>query len=879
MANNEEDLEALSREVTHLEQALSGLPDSQEAQGGRIRQRIEEASRDIAEIRRRLNDPDAVSVDRSPFVDFEHRHLLFVMARYSGIAGVYGDLTVQGQAPRTTKRLTAAASHFIDLHHQVYRSLEHSSDDESDTTFRVDTFRELFRKIVGVSPRIALIGDPGSGKSTTLGRLAYEFARVAEEAGWGLIPVLLDLATVRLGESFEQALTASTLSALGSENKAVLRRDVVYIIDGLNETSHMVVGQIVGWLHDNPDARVIVACRKFDYLDRTLPLRRIDILPLDVGQINAFIGHFLQDEADQSRLFWGLAGSEANAVWRWFKRSDDLPTFENFWYGQVGTAYSYEIERKRISDLQAAVTLNTSLPGVLEVVRNPFLLYVAIIAYLNDENLPDSRTELLQAFAGIMLERGTWTGTGIYDTKSVANNRTVLNRAEELLQELAFEITQKGFSTGIEAESLRTLLLEIVSAPLVEEFLNEARRSGILEWSTATSATIRFRHQLIQEYFASIKLGKLVKSGSSADYFWPSANWWEVTPWDEVLLFLAGSMDDVTALVEWLTPVNPSLAYRCTQVPGVAVESFVLQMLYEPGPSSRSCPVARARWGRILSAAGDNRAGVGLDEAGMPDIVWVKVPPGTYDLGGDDSLRELGLFLPPTTVEITHEYYIAKYQVTYAQFGAFVTSGYRDDSFWTAEGLAWRGDQEHPRLWDEPQYAYSNHPVVGVTWFEAIAFAKWLSLTCQPLSSEGWEISLPTEAEWEVACRWPDGRKYAWGNKYLPGIANIDETYQGYNIGPYFLRHTTAVGLYERGKNALGAYDMCGNVWEWTLSKWDTPYLAADENSLVGYEHRVVRGNSWYNCVRFASAATHDCLDPDLGVNDTGLRLVRRRIS
>jgi formylglycine-generating enzyme required for sulfatase activity len=869
-------LEATRREVQRLRRTLEALSLSQEGQRGRIAERLVNAQLEVETIEARLQSVNDDTPDLSPISERERIHLSQIVERYSAIAGVYGDLSIRGQAQRTNKRLTVAATHFVDLHHQVYNSLTHSLDSDDQSAFRVDTFNELFRSIVATNPRIALIGDPGSGKSTTLGRLAYEYGRRTLAAEVGPIPVILDLAAMASGETFTEALRRAEREALGEG--LVTERPTIVMIDGLNETSHDVVGQIVNWLREHPRTQTIVACRRIDYLDRTLPLRRIDILPLDVGQIHSFIGQFLEDELDRSRLFWGLAGAETNSVWRWFRKNDSLPTFDNFWYGSIGHPYSYEIERTRIGELQAEAGRTTGcLPGVLEVVRNPFLLYVAIIAYVNNENLPESRSELLRSFSRIMIERGDWSGSGVYDQRYPNSETAGAERAEYLLKDMAFEITREGFSTGVDSDWLDGFLNERVDQAGAKAFIAGSKRSGVLEWSGTTSAIVRFRHQLIQEYFASLRLGERLHDGASASEFWPSASWWEVTPWDEVALFLAGATEDASELVRWLTPVNPSLAYRCATAPGVRCDVSALRSLYEPEVGARACPMARARWGRLLNDAGDMRQGVLLDQAGLPQIEWIEVPAGQYTVGGDDSLRDLGLHLPETLVEIPAAFYIAKFPITYSQFDAFVRLGYRNDKYWTADGLEWRGEQKCPRLWNADEYHFANHPVVGVTWYEAVAFTNWLSETVHGAGGSEWTISLPTDAEWEVACRYPDGRRYAWGNLYTPGIANIDETYQGHNVGPYFIRQTTAVGLYESGRSALGAYDMCGNVWEWSLSKWDAPYQPPEDVSMEGTEHRVVRGNSWYNSVRFAPAAAHDCLDPDFGVNDTGLRVIRRK--
>ena len=220
------------------------------------------------------------------------------------------------------------------------------------------------------------------------------------------------------------------------------------------------------------------------------------------------------------------------------------------------------------------------------------------------------------------------------------------------------------------------------------------------------------------------------------------------------------------------------------------------------------------------------------------------------------------------------DFYLSRYPVTIAQFAPFLDIGYGLDKLWSPEGLAWRGDRARPPLWHLAAEMPHNQPVVHVCWYEAIAFASWLN---SELGNSYWSIELPTQCEWEVAARFPDGRRFPWGQEYIPGAANIDETAEDAPVGPYFLRSATAVGLYETGRSALGIYDLCGNVFEWTSSGWKPGADPIGEPSDQPASFRGVRGGSWYNSVRFASAAARDCLDPDLSVFDVGFRLVRRR--
>jgi signal recognition particle receptor subunit beta len=225
-------------------------------------------------------------------------------------------------------------------------------------------------------------------------------------------------------------------------------------------------------------------------------------------------------------------------------------------------------------------------------------------------------------------------------------------------------------------------------------------------------------------------------------------------------------------------------------------------------------------------------------------------------------------------VELENDFYISKYPTTRLQFEAFLKDGYEDRENWCDLGWRWKGTRSHPELWRDSDYKLSNAPVVGVSWFEAMAFCRWAS---RKLVSEGWQIDLPLEAEWEYAARYPDRRKFPWGNDYLPGHANIDESTEGAVCGPFSLGKSTSVGIYSQGLSELGIADMCGNVWEWCKSRWDFLYEWPEIVASEKVDHRVIKGGSWYNSVRFANLGIHDCLDADLGVNDVGFRVIKKK--
>ena len=114
-------------------------------------------------------------------------------------------------------------------------------------------------------------------------------------------------------------------------------------------------------------------------------------------------------------------------------------------------------------------------------------------------------------------------------------------------------------------------------------------------------------------------------------------------------------------------------------------------------------------------------------------------------------------------------------------------------------------ESRQPWRWNDPDYALHNQPVVGVSWYEAVAYAEWLKQTV------GKPYRLPAEAEWERAARHTDGRIYPWGNEWDANMANGKETGWG---------RPTVVGCFPEGNAKCGAADMAGNVWEWCQTRW-----------------------------------------------------------
>ncbi|MGB0713010.1 MAG: formylglycine-generating enzyme family protein, partial [Gammaproteobacteria bacterium] len=201
-------------------------------------------------------------------------------------------------------------------------------------------------------------------------------------------------------------------------------------------------------------------------------------------------------------------------------------------------------------------------------------------------------------------------------------------------------------------------------------------------------------------------------------------------------------------------------------------------------------PPRRLEIGDELAKRGDPRPGVGLRDDSLPDIDWVAIPAGTFRFQrGEELEREVEL---PT-------FWISRHPVTNAQFQAFVEAGgYGDEALWK--------DLKRPQPkishWDHP-----NRPRTDVDWYEAMAYARWLS---RKLTGDTDRIRLPTEIEWERVAGGRKNREYPWGDGYESGFANLNE--KRAKAGPWFLEQTTAVGLYPQGANPEGVLDLAGQV-------------------------------------------------------------------
>ncbi len=236
--------------------------------------------------------------------------------------------------------------------------------------------------------------------------------------------------------------------------------------------------------------------------------------------------------------------------------------------------------------------------------------------------------------------------------------------------------------------------------------------------------------------------------------------------------------------------------------------------------------------------------------ASAPPEGMVLIPAGAFEMGSDDENADEDE--QPVHNVYVDAFYIDTHEVTVGQYQRFIQ------------------ETEHRALpdWVSKYSPTGEHPVVGVSWHDAMAYAQWAGKR------------LPTEAEWEKAARGGVAeKKYPWGD-------SIDASHANYNKN---VDKTATVGSYPA--NAHGLYDMAGNVWEWCLDAYSSTFyiVSPRQNPVAGASSfseiisifpsvktaRVVRGGSWFNKAKSLRVSARDQGHPTGAANFVGFRCAK----
>ena len=697
--------------------------------------------------------------------------------------------------------------------------------------------------------RLVLLGEPGTGKTFSLWRIAAEQARKTLLNPTEPLPVIIPL---NRWTDAEQSLASFVLEQMGSLashfTQLCQAGRVLPLLDALNELpfdqrAHKLpqvrafVNQVTR-LNQPAFRRLLLTCRQRDYVDALeQDLDRLTIEPLDPPRIWQFLQNYFHYFAElqpqrfatklAERLFWQLAGGEkVQACWQRWQQQGKTDQWQAFW--QLRKIPDDWPDQLKWLDYARQAQL-ADQRSLLKLAPNPYLLFLITTLYARYQELPQSRIELFGRFVEVLLKR---------ESEEKASSRAYVPERMALLTALKQLAWQLQSRSGTTQEARTVLARDEALQTIPAADLEFAAAASLLE---LTRDSVRFSHQLLQEFFTAQSFKDRREQGFTAAELWPPDQWWQPNGWEEAAKLAAEYEAEPSLFLQWLAVGNPKLAAEIAltqQIPEALLlfreewQAAITDVINYPNPKERhaiSTVLAWLDW--------DKRFGIGLDAQGLPEIDWLEIPAGEFIYQDGERLH-----LP--------SFKISRYPITNAQFQAFVhaAEGYADPRWW--QGL------RKPKTAQQSGWQESNRPVESVDWYQALAFCRWLS------AKTGLTISLPTEQQWEKAARGNDGQNYPWGNEYNATFCNAEN----------MLGETCAVGIYLLGQSPYKVMDMAGNVWDWCLNTYNRPKQALIDIS--DNEPRVNHGGSWLNDERFLCSVTRGKVVPDKRGNLLGFRIV-----
>ena len=684
--------------------------------------------------------------------------------------------------------------------------------------------------------RLLIVGEPGGGKTTFLRFIACVLAK---DAMGRVEPRRKDLIGLDLDQSppvpIYMRITALSTAARSACSDACAGSGWRVLLQAMEAVYGLETGALLQGLLDAGECALLL-----DGLDEepdpTLRTRIVSI----TQSVLAHWGDNLV--VISSRPFGYQAVSNIRNLDTVHIDKFNEPEIMAFLRRWAHARFPDEQERRRNRYLPILREEVLSVPRIRRMATNPVMLTCLCVVHWNQRKLPEGKVDLLMAVLRWMIEakeekrrargfNGTFAGECL---KALALAMTEHAEGKQVQADIAWAAEQLEVpfrdELGIEGDAFRRRGMDFLEAEMID--------SGIVEQTGR--GQLRFWHFTFQEHYAGAALADK-DDGDGVEGWWAHiAGHLDDRQWDEVLDHFTGCLAKrgrkrLHQLVERILKTSidlPSLARA------VGVLGRLLKILeaydYQP-PKSLGWASARQQVMAIFTEEG----------ARVVDVNQRIDAAEALGRSGDPRLLPLAPEMLP--VPDLEGVLLGRYPVVVSQYSRFVEEGgYSDRQFWkddwqTRQKAGWK----EPKDWPE-QIDHGNRPVTRVSWYEAMAYCRWLS------KKTGASYRLPTSEGWEKAAVHPRGGDYPWGETE-PSEEHLNFRR---NVG-----RPTPVGVYPMGGAHGGHMDMAGNVWEWTSTK-----LGAG---------RVIRGGSWFLPAEYCHSAFRGRLEPgsrDFGV---GFRLTR----
>lgn len=715
-------------------------------------------------------------------------------------------------------------------------------------------------EIIRDKKQLVLLGDPGSGKSTLTRRIAGLFASVAvagleaQDQDWsaGLdhafdhwhtpIRITLSRWAKRL-----PAKTSGVADNLIEECLHVLREagnvgdnrlrtylndrlnanppSAALLLDGLDEVTdakrrEKLLAAVEDFCQTHPNVPLIVTCRARPYTEDAsyrLPLPAFTLAPLS---------------------------------------DDSVANFLRRWHEELVAANRYQAEaaaqaRRRLEEAIG----DPERSDLRRLADTPLLL--TMMARVNyDKGLPGSRAMLYEGYVNQLLYE--WEKKKQDDRGQDTDLEKLLKEAglgiddlNRVLNKLAYDVHgQKGGRDTVDIarqtlrEALETLYLtkhqgqEVAAAGWAVQALQFMdARSGLLR-ARELGKLYYFAHRTFQEYLAARYM-------ASSDTLQRIGQRIDDPDWREVALLAFGYQiyklerpDDALLALHELLPaaVDSEVTRRRMLLLGEAYVRLLEPYRARQSTHQKAAAKVMADMPILLRQAMQRGR---LDDPAIDakTLARQRLDAGLLLADLDPAEPKMDDFVPiPGLGEI------GRYPVTHREFKRFMDEGgYRQDKPWWSQkakselSSLWRSERPAPRYWDDSRFNQPTQPVVGVSWYEAVAYCAWLSGKLQA-AGRAVQARLPTLEEWRQVA---GSQTYPWGATFDPARANSEESGLG---------QTTPVDMYPDGATPSGVWDLAGNVWEWTSTD------DGDKGNVWYY----LAGGAYYNDGKNIGSAARD---------------------
>ncbi len=793
---------------------------------------------------------------------------------------------------------------------------EREQETDRDAMLQADQAKRLMQEqrqqeqrvtnMLGQSKKLVVVGEPGSGKTLSLKFIALMLGYGTMGANRLRVDLPYVPIYVRLAQYAEElkkdsflALESFLMEYIKRYHPGQAHQDeflqtaldnglCMILLDGLDE-----VGDIGDTLIKGKTLRVRVIEEVQRFSNRRCGKNCTNRIVV-TSRLEGYHHGDLPDYTETELSSLAVPTEVQEFLLRWFA------AYEQEFHKELTLENAFRKARERVNALVNDIMREES---VQRLAMNPLLLTILAMIHEMGARLPNQRVKLYETVAKTMIENWRIEQTrhdiSIYEVIPQSRILPIMaslaywmhvHRPGGSMPEADWRVQMRNLLTGNDEDDEDKNIDE-----LVEMFMRHARQEvGLL--IEKSPGQIGFFHLTLEEYLAAVDMARkgMEERRKRLKEHWANPRW------REVILLTAGELtlrsDDLVDFINDLRIQDegndPSLFGQAALLAGLAVRDVGAQ-------NFENKKIVREVRNELEWIAKD------IDPETKEPSLRARVP-ALRRAQAADVAEELGFTVPDLhtfipiaqSQAIKYDFSVSKYPITNAQYERFLKSDFGNKKYWVnfpkfdensqpmketwgEEGWEWLQkelqDKDNdiqesallPYYWRDPRFGISrrNAPVVGVSWYEASAYCRWLL--------ENWDegemglpkpklIRLPTDTEWACAAggEEPENR-YAFGE-----LKDTKDIAQYANTAESGINRTTPVWMYPQGESPHHVMDMTGNVWEWQAN------IRNYESGKQKYEARGLRGGSWYYLENFARVSFRYYVRPNRRYSVIGFRVV-----